>query len=118
MYMGFVLYAPALALQAIAGWATYKTILVCGVLATAYTCKGGMKSVYVLIFRATFQFVWEAHDAMLCVHSRISSLNCVNVWKAHGGLIMGACVEPALEPAPLQCIRSIEFSQPGAAEKI
>lgn len=33
-YMGFVLYAPALALEAIAGWATYKTILVCGILAT------------------------------------------------------------------------------------
>ena len=45
LYMGFVLYAPAIAIEAVAGVSFYGTVIVCGVLATAYTTKGGMASV-------------------------------------------------------------------------
>lgn len=45
MYMGIVLYAPALALEAITGLHRNWSILLVGVVCTFYSTIGGMKAV-------------------------------------------------------------------------
>ncbi|CAH1253684.1 SLC5A6 [Branchiostoma lanceolatum] len=54
LYMGIVLYAPALALNAVTGVDLWGTVLALGVICTFYTTVGGMKAV---IWTDTFQTV-------------------------------------------------------------
>jgi solute carrier family 5 (sodium-coupled monocarboxylate transporter), member 8/12 len=52
MYMGIVLYAPALALEAITGLDKNLSILLIGVICTFYSTIGGMRAV---LFTDVFQ---------------------------------------------------------------
>ena len=45
MYLAIVLFAPALAINAVTGIPEIPVVLTCGTLATAFTLKGGMNSV-------------------------------------------------------------------------
>jgi Na+/proline symporter len=58
IYMGFVLYAPAIAIEAVAGLNFYVTVVICGSLATLYTTKGGMSSVIWTDFMASLALVF------------------------------------------------------------
>jgi Na+/proline symporter len=58
IYMGFVLYAPAIAIETVAGLNFYITVTVCGVFATLYTMKGGMSSVIWTDFIASLALVF------------------------------------------------------------
>ncbi|XP_069116032.1 sodium-coupled monocarboxylate transporter 2-like [Argopecten irradians] len=53
-YMGVTLYAPALALQIVAGIPLWLSLVVIGLVGTAYTAIGGIKSV---VWTDVFQFV-------------------------------------------------------------
>ncbi|XP_077864160.1 sodium-dependent multivitamin transporter-like [Saccoglossus kowalevskii] len=52
-YMAIVLYAPALALEAVTKFETWKTVLITGSICTLYTSLGGIKAV---IWTDVFQF--------------------------------------------------------------
>ncbi|XP_070580136.1 sodium-dependent multivitamin transporter-like [Ptychodera flava] len=52
-YMAIVLYAPALALEAVTKFEVWKTVLITGLICTAYTSLGGIKAV---IWTDVFQF--------------------------------------------------------------
>ncbi|XP_038064009.1 sodium-dependent multivitamin transporter-like [Patiria miniata] len=54
LYIGVVLNAPALALQAATNFPVYATILLLGALCTVYTAMGGIKAV---IWTDVFQFI-------------------------------------------------------------
>jgi SSS family transporter len=53
-YVGFAIYAPALAIAAITGIPFWMSVLITGTMATIYTTLGGMKAV---IWTDTIQFV-------------------------------------------------------------
>lgn len=57
VYMGFVLFAPAVALEAVAEVPVYVSVLVTGVFATMYTCKGGMSAVIWTDFLASITLI-------------------------------------------------------------
>ncbi|XP_053394704.1 sodium-dependent multivitamin transporter-like isoform X2 [Mercenaria mercenaria] len=54
LYVSIVLYSPALALEAVAGFPVWLSIVLIGVLGTFYTAIGGMRTV---VWTDTFQFV-------------------------------------------------------------
>eukprot|EP00040_Diaphanoeca_grandis_P027180 m.154113 g.154113 ORF g.154113 m.154113 type:complete len:604 (-) comp30870_c0_seq1:273-2084(-) len=78
IYMGFVLFAPALALQAVAQVKVGYTILICGTLATAYTCKGGMSAVIWTDFVASIALIAGVCVALAFSVSRVGA---ENVWE-------------------------------------
>ncbi|XP_021339477.1 sodium-coupled monocarboxylate transporter 1-like isoform X2 [Mizuhopecten yessoensis] len=53
-YMGVTLYAPALALQTVAGFPLWLSVVVIGAIGTFYTSIGGIKSV---VWTDVFQFI-------------------------------------------------------------
>ena len=57
IYLGFVLYTPSIAIEAVCGSSFYSTVVVCGLLATAYTTKGGMSSVIYTDFLASLAMI-------------------------------------------------------------
>jgi sodium-coupled monocarboxylate transporter 8/12 len=47
LYMGIVLYAPAIALEAVTGLSYYVSTALVGVVCTFYSTIGGMKAVLI-----------------------------------------------------------------------
>ncbi len=70
-WMGVALYAPALALSTVTGVDLSRAILMMGLVATAYTCLGGLAAV---IWTDVIQFVVLTTGAVLVVVSLFSSL--------------------------------------------
>ena len=63
-YLALVLYAPALAVSAVAGLSIYVSITLCGVLATLYTMKGGMTAVIATDFMQSLTLIF---GTLLCL---------------------------------------------------
>ena len=74
-WMGIALFAPALALSTVAGVELNRTILLMGLVATGYTCLGGLAAV---IWTDVIQFVILTAGAVLVAISLI--------WGVPGGL--------------------------------
>lgn len=63
LYMGIVLYAPALALEAVTGMSKTFAILLIGFVCSFYSTIGGMKAVLLTdVFQSALMFI-----AILCV---------------------------------------------------
>ena len=63
-YLALVLYAPALAVSAVAGLSIYVSITLCGALATLYTMKGGMAAVIATDFMQSLTLIF---GTLLCL---------------------------------------------------
>ena len=70
-WMGIALYAPALALSTVTGIDLTRAILVMGLVATAYTCTGGLAAV---IWTDVIQFVILTAGAVLVAFSLVDGL--------------------------------------------
>ena len=73
--MGIALFAPALALSTVAGVELYRAILLMGLVATGYTCLGGLAAV---IWTDVIQFLILTAGAVMVATSLI--------WSVPGGL--------------------------------
>lgn len=70
-WMGIALYAPALALSTVSGIDLTRAILLMGLVATAYTCTGGLAAV---IWTDVIQFVVLTAGAMVVAFSLVDRL--------------------------------------------
>ncbi len=70
-WMGIALYAPALALSTVTGIDLTRAILVMGLVATAYTCTGGLAAV---IWTDVIQFVILTTGAVVVAFSLVDRL--------------------------------------------
>lgn len=70
-WMGIALYAPALALSTVTGIDLTRSILLMGLVATAYTCTGGLAAV---IWTDVIQFVILTAGAVLVAFSLVDGL--------------------------------------------
>ena len=66
LYMGIVLYAPALALSAVTGLSKWASIITVGVVCTIYCSAGGIKAVlWTDVFQSVLMFA-----GMICVAAK------------------------------------------------
>ncbi|XP_004531110.1 putative sodium-dependent multivitamin transporter [Ceratitis capitata] len=73
LYMGIVLYAPALALEAVTGLNRNFSIIVVGVVCTFYATLGGMKAVLITdIFQSLLMFV-SIFSVIICATIKAGS---------------------------------------------
>ncbi|KAL8591612.1 hypothetical protein ACOMHN_030498 [Nucella lapillus] len=95
MYTGIVLYAPALALQAVVGLQLWMSIILVGVVGTVYTTIGGFKSV---IWTDVFQcviIVIGLTAAIVRGLQRVGGLSRMWDIAADGGRLIFDDVDPA-----------------------
>jgi len=71
MYLAIVLLAPALAIHALTGFNEILIVVVCGVLATAFTLKGGMNSVIWTDFMQSIVLVGGAAVALIYCWTKV-----------------------------------------------
>ncbi|KAG8122932.1 putative Sodium-dependent multivitamin transporter-like protein [Naja naja] len=94
IYMGVVLYAPALALNAVTDFDIWASVLTIGIVCTLYTVLGGLKAV---IWTDVFQtFVMFAGQLAVIVVGTIKVGGIDRVWKvaAENGKISGIDLNP------------------------
>lgn len=87
LYMGIVLYAPALALEAVTGISKTAAILSLGLVCTFYSTIGGMKAVLVTdVFQSILMF---AAVYSVIIYAGIKAGGLGDIWKAaqEGGRI-------------------------------
>lgn len=87
LYMGIVLYAPALALEAVTGLNQTFSIVVVGVVCTFYATLGGMKAVLITdIFQSLLMFV-SVFSVIICATIKAGSWG--EIWRVarEGGRI-------------------------------
>lgn len=79
IYMGVVLYAPSLALNAVTGFDLWMSVLTLGIVCTIYTALGGLKAViWTDVFQTLVMFLGQL--AVIIVGSaKVGGLGCV--WK-------------------------------------
>ncbi|XP_072031595.1 sodium-dependent multivitamin transporter-like [Amphiura filiformis] len=91
-YMAIVTYAPSLAIEAVTGFAFWKSILITGIVCIFYTAMGGLKAVIwtdVIMF-----FVMFGTTIMVLIMGSIRAGGFSYVWqfnKEHGRLNLGYC---------------------------
>ncbi|TDH00029.1 hypothetical protein EPR50_G00183110 [Perca flavescens] len=98
IYMGVVLYAPALALNAVTGFDLWGAVLAMGLVCTVYTALGGLKAV---IWTDVFQtVVMFAGQLAVIVVGASQAGGMAEVWRkaVNGSRISGL----DLDPDPLQ----------------
>lgn len=79
LYMGIVLYAPALALEAVTGLNIVFSILIVGVVCTFYSTLGGMKAVLITdIFQSVLMFV-SIFAVIVCAGIKAGGLT--DIWE-------------------------------------
>ncbi|XP_070591072.1 sodium-dependent multivitamin transporter [Erythrolamprus reginae] len=94
IYMGVVLYAPALALNAVTNFDIWASVLTIGIVCTLYTALGGLKAV---IWTDVFQtFVMFAGQVAVIVMGTIKVGGIGRVWKLaeEKGKISGIDLNP------------------------
>ncbi|XP_017482151.1 PREDICTED: putative sodium-dependent multivitamin transporter [Rhagoletis zephyria] len=82
LYMGIVLYAPALALEAVTGLNQNFSVVVVGVVCTFYATLGGMKAVLITdIFQSLLMFV-SVFSVIICATIKAGSWG--EIWRVAG----------------------------------
>ncbi|XP_037935642.1 putative sodium-dependent multivitamin transporter [Teleopsis dalmanni] len=80
LYMGIVLFAPALALEAVTKLNTVFSIIIIGVVCTFYATLGGMKAVLITdIFQSVLMFV-AVYSVIICGIIKAGSIS--EIWNA------------------------------------
>lgn len=94
IYMGVVLYAPSLALNAVTGFDLWLSVLTLGIVCTIYTALGGLKAViWTDVFQTLVMFLGQL--AVIIVGSaKVGGLG--HVWEvaSQHGLISGIELDP------------------------
>ncbi|XP_060267953.1 sodium-dependent multivitamin transporter isoform X1 [Ovis aries] len=94
IYMGVVLYAPSLALNAVTGFDLWLSVLTLGIVCTIYTALGGLKAViWTDVFQTLVMFLGQL--AVIIVGSaKVGGLG--HVWEvaSQRGLISGIELDP------------------------
>ncbi|XP_071507339.1 sodium-coupled monocarboxylate transporter 1-like [Diadema antillarum] len=88
MYMSIVLYAPALAVNAVTGFTLWGSVLTVGLVCTFYTSLGGMKAV---IWTDVFQTIIMVSCLIaVIIHGSIKMDGFANVWSINkeGGRVI------------------------------
>ncbi|XP_034489937.1 putative sodium-dependent multivitamin transporter [Drosophila innubila] len=77
LYMGIVVYAPALALEAVTGLSQIFSVLIVGVVCTIYATMGGMKAVLITdIYQSILMFA-AVFSVIICAWIKAGSLNVI-----------------------------------------
>ncbi|XP_054424630.1 sodium-dependent multivitamin transporter [Pteronotus mesoamericanus] len=94
IYMGVVLYAPSLALNAVTGFDLWLSVLALGIVCTIYTALGGLKAViWTDVFQTLVMFLGQL--AVIIVGSaKVGSLGHVWDVASQHGLISGINLDP------------------------
>ncbi|XP_045700407.1 sodium-dependent multivitamin transporter [Phyllostomus hastatus] len=94
IYMGVVLYAPSLALNAVTGFDLWLSVLTLGIVCTVYTALGGLKAViWTDVFQTLVMFLGQL--AVIVVGSaRVGGLGHVWDLASRRGLISGINLDP------------------------
>ncbi|KAF6106313.1 solute carrier family 5 member 6 [Phyllostomus discolor] len=94
IYMGVVLYAPSLALNAVTGFDLWLSVLTLGIVCTVYTALGGLKAViWTDVFQTLVMFLGQL--AVIVVGSaRVGGLGHVWDLASQRGLISGINLDP------------------------
>lgn len=94
IYMGVVLYAPSLALNAVTGFDLWLSVLTLGIVCTIYTALGGLKAViWTDVFQTLVMFLGQL--AVIVVGSaKVGGLGQVWGLASRHGLISGINLDP------------------------
>ncbi|XP_036290845.1 sodium-dependent multivitamin transporter [Pipistrellus kuhlii] len=94
IYMGVVLYAPSLALNAVTGFDIWLSVLTLGIVCTVYTALGGLKAViWTDVFQTLVMFLGQL--AVIIVGSaKVGGLERVWDVASQHGLISGIELDP------------------------
>lgn len=77
LYMGIVLYAPALALEAVTGISKTTAILLIGIVCTFYSTIGGMKAVLITdVFQSVLMFA-AIFSVIICAAVKLGGLGAI-----------------------------------------
>ncbi|KAM9778501.1 solute carrier family 5 member 6a [Syngnathus typhle] len=94
VYMGVVLYAPALALNAVTGFDLWGAVLAMGLVCTLYTCLGGLKAVmWTDVFQTVVMFAGQLAVIIVGAHQ---AGGMAEVWRKamNGSRIAGLDLNP------------------------
>ncbi|XP_037099788.1 solute carrier family 5 member 6a [Syngnathus acus] len=94
VYMGVVLYAPALALNAVTGFDLWGAVLAMGLVCTLYTCLGGLKAVmWTDVFQTVVMFAGQLAVIIVGAHQ---AGGMAEVWRkaVNGSRIAGLDLNP------------------------
>nr|XP_013011419.1 sodium-dependent multivitamin transporter [Cavia porcellus]XP_013011420.1 sodium-dependent multivitamin transporter [Cavia porcellus]XP_013011421.1 sodium-dependent multivitamin transporter [Cavia porcellus]XP_013011422.1 sodium-dependent multivitamin transporter [Cavia porcellus]XP_013011423.1 sodium-dependent multivitamin transporter [Cavia porcellus] len=94
IYMGVVLYAPSLALNAVTGFDLWLSVLTLGIVCTIYTALGGLKAViWTDVFQTLVMFLGQV--AVIIVGSaKVGGMGRVWDVASQHGLISGIDLDP------------------------
>ncbi|XP_031621165.1 putative sodium-dependent multivitamin transporter isoform X3 [Contarinia nasturtii] len=85
IYMGIVLYAPALALEAITGMSKTNSILIIGFVCTFYSTIGGMKAVLITdVFQSLLMFA-AIYSVIICAAIHVGGFQAIWDISKEGG---------------------------------
>lgn len=94
IYMGVVLYAPSLALNAVTGFDIWLSVLTLGIVCTFYTALGGLKAViWTDVFQALVMFLGQL-AVIIVGSSKVGGLGHVWDVASRDGLISGIELNP------------------------
>ncbi|XP_016064969.1 PREDICTED: sodium-dependent multivitamin transporter isoform X2 [Miniopterus natalensis] len=94
IYMGVVLYAPSLALNAVTGFDIWLSVLTLGIVCTFYTALGGLKAViWTDVFQTLVMFLGQL-AVIIVGSSKVGGLGHVWDVASQHGLISGIELDP------------------------
>lgn len=87
LYMGVVLYAPALALEAVTGISKTNAILIIGLVCTFYSTVGGMKAVLITDVFQSFLMFAAIYSVIICAVIKAGGIGPIWETAEKGGRI-------------------------------